>query len=55
MKSSIGQESSTMRERVKELITNGVYSQHDLFALTYPTYRGHYARLRDIISEVKNG
>lgn len=43
-----------MHKTVKEMIGAGVFNQHQIFNMLYPTYRGHYSKLRDIISEVKN-
>jgi len=43
-----------MRETIKQMISAGVFNQHQIFNTLYPTYNGHYAKLRDLISEVKN-
>lgn len=43
-----------VKDRVKDLISVGVYDQHKIFRILYPTFNGHYSHLRDIISEVKN-
>jgi hypothetical protein len=43
-----------MRQKVKDLIALGMFDQNTLFATLYPTWRGHYSTLRNIISEVKN-
>ncbi len=45
---------STIRQKIKGLLREGVYHQDQLFLLLYPNYPGHYSRLRDIISEEKN-
>lgn len=44
-----------IRSRVKKMIASGIYDQNVIFNLIYPTYVGHYSKLRDIIAEVKNG
>lgn len=43
-----------MQDKIRRLIKQGYTCQHELFQMLYPTYNGHYARLRDEISEVKN-
>ena len=43
-----------VKKEVKALIASGVYDQNTIFNKLYPIYTGHYAKLRDIISEVKN-
>ena len=43
-----------MEAKVKHLINTGVYDQHEIFNRLYPLYKGHYSKLRDIISKVKN-
>lgn len=45
---------SAIRFEVRRLIKQGVYHQMDLFSKLYPLYNGHYAKLREIISEEKN-
>lgn len=39
---------------IKKLMKQGVYEQEKLFKLLYPTYVGHYSKLRDMISIEKN-
>lgn len=45
---------SNTQARIKSLIGQGVYHQDKLFATLYPTYKGHYSRLRDLIAKEKN-
>ena len=46
--------SEEARVKVRRLMKEGVFHQDKLFALLYPHYDGHYSKLRQIISEVKN-
>lgn len=43
-----------VRYRIRELMSEGIYDANDLFEVIYPTYNGHYAKLREIIAEEKN-
>lgn len=43
-----------VEDKVKQYFKIGVYDQHRIFSLIYPTFNGHYSHLRNIISEVKN-
>ena len=43
-----------VHNQIKSLIRAGVNCQHEIFNALYPTFRGHYSRLRDMIAEVKN-
>lgn len=43
-----------IKEKVRGLIKDGLYDQHAIFNTLYPTFTGHYSRLRNLISEVKN-
>jgi hypothetical protein len=49
-----GRETSTVRAEVNLLINNGIFDQNEIFNRLYPTYIGHYSKLRDLIAEVKN-
>jgi hypothetical protein len=40
--------------KVKALLHGGEYDQHVIFNKLYPFYGGHYSRLRDIISKIKD-
>jgi hypothetical protein len=42
------------RNRIRNLMKEGIYHQDELFAILYPEYEGHYSKLRQLISEVKN-
>jgi len=44
----------TLRQKIRELMKEGVYHQNDLFRIIYPTYNGHYSVLRRVIAEEKN-
>lgn len=41
--------------QAKQLIEEGVYDQHTLFDLIYPTSRKHYATVRRAIHMAKTG
>lgn len=41
--------------QAKQLIEKGVYDQHALFELIYPTSRKHYATVRKAIHIAKTG
>ena len=43
-----------IRYEIRRLLKEGVYHQNELFSDLYPVYEGHYAKLREIISEEKN-
>lgn len=43
-----------LEREIRHLLKCGVYCQHEIFNRMYPSYMGHYSRLRDKISEVKN-
>lgn len=47
-------ENTQVRTLVREMLKAGVTDQHLIFEKIYPLYVGHYSRLRDLISEVKN-
>jgi hypothetical protein len=43
-----------IREEVKLLLRNGIYCPKEIFNRLYPSWNGHYSKLREIIQEVKN-
>ena len=43
-----------MRNEIRSLLKQGIYHQEEIFRRLYPTFPGHYSRLRDMISEEKN-
>lgn len=45
---------STVREQVRGLLRSGVYDYDRIFNTLYPSYKGHYSKLRSIIAEEKN-
>lgn len=47
-------ENETVEKEVRFLLFNGLMCQNEIFNRLYPTFNGHYGRLRDIIGKVKN-
>lgn len=43
-----------LRKKIRELLDEGIYHQEDLFVLLYPTFPGHYSKLRQLIAEEKD-
>ena len=46
--------SFNIEKAIKDLLLEGVYCQHKIFNILYPTYTGHYYTLRTKIAKVKN-
>jgi len=44
-----------VKNDIKKLMSQGVYCPREIFDRLYPTYVGHYSKLRDTIAQVKNG
>lgn len=44
----------TLREKIRELMKQGIYDQNELFRLLYPHYNGHYSVLRKVIALEKH-
>lgn len=42
------------RLEIRILMNNGIYHQDELFRRIYPTYIGHYSKLRELIAEEKH-
>lgn len=43
-----------MEHQIRALLKQGIYHQDEIFNRLYPTFKGHYSRLRDMISKEKN-
>lgn len=43
-----------VRKEIVFLLKEGCMDQIEIFNRLYPSFRGHYSRLRDLISTVKN-
>lgn len=43
-----------LEKEIRHYIKCGVYCQHEIFNRIYPTFMGHYSRLRDMIARIKN-